>query len=293
MILTHPSEVRALLDRLGVKPNRMLGQNFLIDANVLRILLETAQLYPRDGVLEVGAGLGVLTEWLARRVETVVAVEKDARLAAYLRERLANMPNVRLIEADVMDLPLNELLARPINKMVANLPYSIASRLLFAVSESPRAPETITVTVQKEVADRIVATPGGRDYGLLSVALQMKYTAMKVRDISRTCFLPPPDVASSLVHMERREEPLEPSDAGFFKQLLKSAFAGRRKQMLGWLERNYELGRPEAENLLQEAGIPPQSRPEMISPEQWVRLADSVSQRLNARKRRPSDPPTS
>lgn len=293
MILTHPSEVRALLERLGVKPNRMLGQNFLIDANVLRILLETAQLHPRDGVLEVGAGLGVLTEWLARRVETVVTVEKDARLAVYLRKRLANMPNVRLVEADVMDLPLDELLAPPVNRIVSNLPYSIASRLLMAVSESPRAPESITVTVQKEVADRMVASPGDRNYGLLSVALQMKYATKKVRDISRTCFLPPPDVASSLVYMERKDEPLKPKDAAFFKKVLKSAFAGRRKQMLGLLERGFSIERAAAKVVLQKSGIPPQSRPEMVSPNQWVQLANVLMEWSSVREPRPSDQPAS
>lgn len=277
MILTHPSEVRALLDRLGVRPNRVLGQNFLVDANIVRILLDAAQLHPQDVVLEIGAGLGVLTEWLARRTAKVIAIEKDARLAAYLRERFRTIRNITLIEADVMEAPLETWLAPPTNKLVANLPYSIASRLLFAVAESPYAPERITVTVQREVAERIVALPGGGDYGLLSVAVQSRYVPGKLRDISATCFLPPPEVQSSLVSLERRACVLVAKNPALWKELVKTAFEHRRKQIQGLLERRYRLGRPAVQDILQMAGIPAAWRPEMISVEQWVRLADALS----------------
>jgi 16S rRNA (adenine1518-N6/adenine1519-N6)-dimethyltransferase len=289
MILTHPTEVCALLKRLGVRPNRTLGQNFLIDANVLRILLETAQLDPHDTVLEVGAGLGVLTEWLARRAAMVVAVEKDPRLVAYLRERFRAAPNVKLVEADVMDLSMAEWLATPIHKIVANLPYSIASRLLFAVAESPLAPERVTVTVQKEVAERVSAQPGGRDYGLLSVVVQLRYHAEKVRDVGATCFLPPPDVQSSILNLTRRESLRTAKDPARWRDLLKGAFGQRRKQIQGLLERRYRLGRAAAQELLENAGIPASWRPEMIAPEQWVRLSDALADILPLQRSPPSD----
>ncbi len=291
MILTHPSEVRALLQRLGVRPNRTLGQNFLIDVNVLRIILDTARLHPDDTVLEVGAGCGVLTEWLARRARRVVAVEKDARLAAYLRKRFEDAPNIEIIEADVMDRSLDDLLAAPVNKMAANLPYSISSRLLYAVAASPRAPETVTVTVQKEVAERIAAQPGSRDYGLLSVAVQRRYEPTKTRDISRTCFLPPPEVSSSLIHLVRRAEPLTPKDPALYEKLVKSAFEQRRKQILGIIEKSLAIPRKTAGRILEIADIPAAWRPEMISVEQWVRLADSVATMLNSRAAPPVDRP--
>lgn len=276
MILTHPSEVRALLERLQIRPNRTLGQNFLIDANILSILLSSAHLDPTDTVLEVGAGLGVLTEWLARRVRRVLAVEKDPHLAAYLRRRLRPYPNVTLIEADILKLSLDALLDTPVQRVVSNLPYSIASRFLFAVSEAKRTLDGITVTVQKEVAERIAAKPGGRKYGLLSVMLQLRYRATVIREISPTCFFPPPEVRSALLKLTAREAPLVAAAPDVLRKLLKGMFAQRRKQILGLLQRAWALPEAGAQEAMTRAGIAPTARPEMVSPEQWIYLADAL-----------------
>ena len=153
-VLTHPSEVRALLAQLDFHPSRVLGQNFLIDRNILDILLAAADLRPDDAVVEVGPGLGVLTGALLERVATITAVEKDARLACYLRERFSNQPKLTLIHSDVLDCDLAALFPRPGLKLVANLPYAIAARLLVELTAIPHPPARMVITIQREVAAR-------------------------------------------------------------------------------------------------------------------------------------------
>lgn len=276
MSLTHPSEVKALLNELGIHPNRKMGQNFLIDSNILRILLRTADLQARDSVLEVGPGLGVLTEWLARWAGRVVAVEKDRRLVSFLREKFADKDNVEIVEGDILDQDLDALLKGGVNKVIANLPYAISSRLLFSLADAPRSPEQITVTVQKEVAERIVSPPCSSDYGLLSVIIQLKYCAAISKEVSPTCFLPPPDVKSAILNMERRQAPCEPRDRAILHRLVKTAFTHRRKQLLGTLAKVDGLGELRAGEILSAIGIPPRARPETVPPDQWVQLADAA-----------------
>ncbi len=186
--LTHPSEVRSLLARLDFHPSRVLGQNFLIDRNILNILLEAADLSPADRVVEVGPGLGVLTEALLERTAGVTAVEKDNRLAPYLRERFAGESRLELIHSDVLDCDLPAVFPQPGMKLVANLPYAIAARLLVDLTEIPHPPALVIITIQREVADRLTAVPSTKDYGLLSILMQRRYAVTTVKHISRTCF---------------------------------------------------------------------------------------------------------
>lgn len=275
MNLTRPSEVRELLARLNFRPSKVLGQNFLIDANILRILLATAHLTQDDVVLEVGPGLGVLTEWLARWAGRVIAVEKDHRLCAYLGERFAKTGNLELLEADVMDLDLEDLLARGVTKVVSNLPYSIGSRLIVRLVESPRAPGQMVVTVQREVAARLTAAPGTKDYGLLSVLAQLRYDIRIRKEVSPTCFLPPPEVWSAMTHLVLREPAAPPpQDPAHFKALLKTAFAQRRKQLASILRR----GKAAAglDRILKTARVDTRARPETLSPAQWVDLSNAL-----------------
>ena len=155
MKLTKPSDVRALLAAMDFHPSRVLGQNFLIDANILNILLDAAALAPTDAVLEVGPGLGVLTEGLIERAGRVVAVEKDSRLFEWLQNNYTASPKITLIHSDILDVELAPLLAGGVNKCVANLPYAVASRFLVELMGAERAPERIVVTVQLEVAERL------------------------------------------------------------------------------------------------------------------------------------------
>ncbi len=316
MRLTSPTEVRALLEEMDFKPSRILGQNFLIDGNILRILVDLADLQPSDGVLEIGPGLGVLTAPLIERAARVVAIEKDDVLYEKLAERLAEAANLELIHADALAVDLPGLLAGgsfdgrdgigavagpcrpvasvfadrtaadpvppfgvnkpvdvprlvcPLNKVVANLPYSVGSRLLVELARAPHRPERMVVTVQREVADRMVAGPGSRDFGVLSVFLQLDYEPFLRKRVSRTCFFPAPQVESALVELRRRPQRVEPleNESGFH-ELVRTCFAHRRKQ-LGAI-----LRKPEA---IAAAGLNAQQRPETLSIGDWIRLANRV-----------------
>lgn len=272
--LTHPSEVRALLARLDFHPSRVLGQNFLIDRNVLEILLVAAALGATDAVVEVGPGLGVLTGALLARVARVAAVEKDRRLAAYLRERFAANPKLNLIEADVLDCDLAALFPRPGMKLVANLPYAIAARLLVELTAVPHPPALVVATVQREVADRLAAKPSTPDYGLLSILVQRRYEVATVKHVSPTCFWPPPEVQSSIVKLALRPAPLGgAADEPALRDLLRHVFSRRRKTLARSL-RDWVANPLPA---LAAAGVAPAARPEELPPDVWPALLRGLS----------------
>ena len=268
-ILTRPSEVRALLTQLDFHPSRILGQNFLIDRNILHILLDAAELQPADAVVEVGPGLGVLTGALLERTAAVTAVEKDHRLAPYLRERFAGDPKLNLIHSDILDCDFAALFPRPGLKLVANLPYAIAARLLVELTALPHPPALIVVTIQREVADRLVAQPSTNDYGLLSILLQRHYDIATVKHISPSCFWPPPEVQSSISKLVLRPEPLGgPADEQTLRGLLRHAFSRRRKTMARSLRDLVNDPLP----ALAQAGIAPTARAEELAPAAWPAL---------------------
>jgi len=267
--LTRPSEVRALLAQLDFHPSRVLGQNFLIDRNVLNILLDAAELGPADAVVEVGPGLGVLTDALLSRAAAVTAVEKDNRLAPYLRERFADHPKLALIHADVLDCDFPALFPRPGMKLVANLPYAVAARLLVELTAIPHPPALIVATLQREVADRLEAAPSSDDYGLLSILMQRHYAIATVKRVSPSCFWPPPEVQSAISKLVRRPEPLGgPADELALRGLLRHAFSRRRKTMARSLRDLVADPLP----ALAAAGIAPAARAEEIPPETWPAL---------------------
>lgn len=274
---THPSEVRALLDELRFRPLKALGQNFLIDANVRAILLAGAELAPEDEVLEVGAGLGVLTEPLADLARRVVAVEKDRRLCEYLGQRLKQFPNVELICADMLSLDHEKLLASGITQVVANLPYSVGSAILVNFLQARTPPPRMTLTLQLEVARRMAATPEHKDFGLLSLWSQLSYEVKIRKIVSPACFYPAPKVRSAIIQLNRRE-PLQPTPAerDYFFALTKFAFSQRRKQ-LGTVFRSapakLRLTQERVRKALQELELDLRARPEELSVEQWRRLA--------------------
>lgn len=266
--LTSPKEVRGLLAQLGHRPNKGLGQNFLIDANILAIIADTAGLRPDESVLEIGPGLGALTERLIPRAKTVTCIEKDPVMVAYLKSRLSGFT---LIEQDALDVDLDALFAGGITKVAANLPYSVASRLMVDIAECAHRPVRMSLTIQKEVADRLTAPPGGEHYGILGILTGVFYENTLVKKISPTCFLPPPKVWSAVVKMERRAEPLvEERDYAVFKQLVKSCFSQRRKQ-IGTILR--KMGIEPVDELLAGAGIEHTERPEVIEIGRWAVLA--------------------
>jgi len=274
--LTSPTQVREWCLQHGFHPNRTLGQNFLIDRNILACILDTAGVRPGMHVLEIGPGLGVVTAELLRRGAEVTAVEKDHRLAAWLTEWLGAEPRLRLIEADALELDIDALLATGFDAMVSNLPYSVGTRILLEIAMHPRAPQTLTTTVQLEVAERFAAGPGEEARGQAGVWLQRLYDVTLTRVIKPTCFWPKPEVSSALTHLVRHDRhPLPPAQAARYLELTRFAFMHRRKQFAAALRKappSVCLDTPAAQALLTSLGIDPRIRAEDLSVAQWCEL---------------------
>ncbi|MBN1268150.1 MAG: ribosomal RNA small subunit methyltransferase A [Kiritimatiellae bacterium] len=282
MKLTSPSRVGKILKELDFRPSRALGQNFLIDENILRIMIGLAAPSPDDVVFEIGPGLGVLTESLLEQAGRVIAVEKDARLCRYLRSRFGEVSKFELIEADALDLDLVRLAAGA-TKMVSNLPYAAGSRILMELFAAPRPVPEMLVTVQRDVAYRLAASPATKEYGLLSICAQVPYEVEVRKEISPTCFMPRPQVWSAIVTMRQRARPLvELEDAEFFRRLVKWAFSHRRKQLGSLLHHPPAFARAlpwHADRALAELGVDPRARAETLSVEQWGALANALARR--------------
>ena len=260
------------LREFSVHPNRELGQNFLIDDNILRLIGAAAELTNGDVVLEVGGGLGVLSEYLAPRVGHLHVVEVDRSLAAPLRDALDPFANVDLHLADAAKLDLSTLDPAP-GKVVANLPYGVAATVLLkSIAELPGATLWVAM-VQREVADRLAAAPGGRSYGATSVLAQLSCEVRVLRKVPRTVFHPVPNVDSALLLL-RREAPAPPAA---LVALVHAGFAHRRKALAGSLA--LTPGAPDdirgaTRAALEQIGHPPDARAERLAPHEWSRLAE-------------------
>ena len=263
----------------GIRPNRELGQNFLIDDNILRVIGDAAELGEDDVVLEVGGGLGVLSEFLAARVRHLHVVEVDRSLEEPLREALAPFDNAALHLADAVKIDFAELEPSP-SKVVANLPYGVAATVLLkSIAELPDARLWVAM-LQREVADRLAAAPRGKTYGATSVLAQVACEVRFLRKVPRTVFHPEPNVDSALVVLRRRA----PAPSPELVALVHAGFAHRRKALSGSLA--LAPGAPDdirdaARGALERLGHPADARAERLPPEDWPRLADALgSQRL-------------
>jgi 16S rRNA (adenine1518-N6/adenine1519-N6)-dimethyltransferase len=262
------------LRAFGVRPNRELGQNFLIDDNILRVIGSAAELDPADVVLEVGGGLGVLSEFLAPRVRHLHVVEVDRSLEEPLREALDPFENSTLHLADAVRVDFAELEPSP-TKVVANLPYGVAATVLLkSIAELPGARLWVAM-VQREVGGRLAATPGGKSYGATSVLAQLSCDVRFLRKIPRTVFHPEPNVDSALVVLRRHA----PAPSPELVALVHAAFAHRRKALAGSLA--LTPGAPDdireaARTALEELGHPADARAERLPPEDWPRLAEAI-----------------
>jgi 16S rRNA (adenine1518-N6/adenine1519-N6)-dimethyltransferase len=269
------------LRAFGVRPNRELGQNFLIDDNILRLIGDAAELESSDVVLEVGGGLGVLSEFLAPRVAHLHVVEVDRSLEAPLREALDSFRNSTLYLADAVRMDFAELEPAP-NKVVANLPYGVAATVLLkSIAELPDAGLWVAM-VQREVADRLGASPGGKSYGATSVLAQLSCEVRFLRKVPRTVFHPEPNVDSALVVLRRRA-PAPPAE---LVALVHAGFAHRRKALAGSLALAPGAAadlRDATRAALERLGQPADARAERLEPEDWPRLAQTIgTERLAA-----------
>jgi 16S rRNA (adenine1518-N6/adenine1519-N6)-dimethyltransferase len=273
-----PSATRALLRELGHAPNRTLGQNFLINPGALDRIVTTAQITKNDAVLEIGPGLGALTTRLVESAAQVCAIEKDRQFLELLQEKL---PPLHLVSGDALKVSWDELhLPDSGVKVAANLPYSISKPMLRRLMEEWRPHLfSATLTVQKEVAERIVAAPGTSAYGPMAIMCRLHGQAKKVFDIAPGSFLPPPDVTSSVVHIVMRATPtVEIADEAFFWRVVNAAFGQRRKQ-LGNTLKAIESDKERLIAVLQVTDIDPQRRGETLSLEEFAALSAALNSR--------------
>jgi len=265
------SETRALLERFGLSARKGFGQNFLIDRGVLDKIIAAAGIENTDTVVEVGPGLGVLTRALAEKAGKVVSVELDRNMVDLLRETMAGVPNVAIVERDILDTPPESLIGESNYKVVANLPYYITSPVLRHFLESTHQPQSLVVMVQKEVARQIVARPP--ETSLLSVAIQFYGTPRIVSYVPAGAFYPPPKVASAILRIDvLPERRLSAEDEAVFFKLARAGFSTRRKQLINALSSGLDIDKARGAELLQKAGIDPRRRAETLTIDDWLNL---------------------
>ena len=280
--LTRRASVEGLLRRHRIRPEKRLGQNFLIDAEALERVVSAAEVGPADVILEVGAGLGTLTQRLARLAARVVAVEYDRRLEPVLRETVGQEPRVEIVMADVLRLDLGRVLAQAEFKVVANIPYQITSHLIRRLLESASPPQRVVLTVQREVAERVVAGPG--EMNLLALGVQAYGQAQVVARLPAAAFYPAPRVESAVLRIDVRVPPrMTPEQAREVFRLARGGFAQPRKKLRNSLAAGLHLSPQDVERRLTQAGISPASRAEDLSLEDWQRIAAGWESKFDGR----------
>jgi 16S rRNA (adenine1518-N6/adenine1519-N6)-dimethyltransferase len=273
-------EAREALAAAGLRPRKRWGQHFLCDAGVARRIVDTAEIHAGTRVLEIGPGLGALTDELARRAAHLHLIEIDPALAARLTERFAGDAHVEVITGDVLELPLERLIGPTPTTVVANLPYNVASPVLFRLLElRARVPRAVLM-LQLEMAERLTARPGSKIYGASSVVVQAFAQVRVAFRVSRRSFLPPPEVDSAVVDVRWSPEPrADVGDPELFRAVVRAAFGQRRKMLRNALRTLVEARRPEAgtaEAVLRAAGIDPAARAETLDLTAFARLTRAL-----------------
>ena len=270
------TEMREILNSGEIQLTKSLGQNFLHDIGQLRKIAAQGELKPTDNVLEIGPGLGPLTELLLERADKVLAIEKDWRLFEFLRDRHKNVGNLELIQADALDFIRAEARDWSDWKLVANLPYSVASPILVELAQAPKPPERLVATLQLEVAERILSEADSAEYGVLTLLLQLRYAPRGSFNISSSSFFPAPNVDSACVTLIRRPIELLPAESvPVFTKIVKRAFSQRRKMMLKLLKMDWPADK--LTKAFESSGISAQARGEACSLEQFVTLTKCLS----------------
>lgn len=275
--LYSPKYIKELLNKYGFKFSKSLGQNFLIDGNIVRKIVKEAGITKDDYVLEVGPGMGTLTEELALNAKKVVAVELDQTLLPILDETLANYDNVEIIHGDILKTDINKLIDEHLAggpvKIVANLPYYVTTPILTMFLEGDYNIDSINVMVQKEVADRMSAKPGSKDYGSLSVFINFYSYPEIVLKVPKTVFMPQPKIDSSVIKLSMKEDLPDVDKEQFFK-VVKASFSKRRKIIMNCLSTyGFKVDKEVIRESLEKANISPNERAENISLEEFIKLS--------------------
>ena len=283
--LVDPKKTIETIQKYQFAFQKRFGQNFLIDSHVLDKIVNAAGITKEDCVLEIGPGIGTMTQYLAEHAGRVVAVEIDTNLLPILAETLKDYSNVTVINEDILKVDMNSLVeeynnGRPI-KVVANLPYYITTPIIMGLFESNVPIENITVMVQKEVADRMQVGPGSKDYGALSLAVQYYASPYIVANVPPNCFIPRPNVGSAVIRLTRYQEPpVQVKDAKLMFRLIRASFNQRRKTLQNGLNNSPELSfsKEEIAAVIESLGLPAAVRGEALTLEQFAALANAFTE---------------
>ncbi|MGE5543883.1 MAG: 16S rRNA (adenine(1518)-N(6)/adenine(1519)-N(6))-dimethyltransferase RsmA [Bacillota bacterium] len=276
------SGVRSLLAEKDLRPHKGLGQNFLVDKNILQKITDAAQITKTHIVLEIGTGLGALTLFLADAASQVVTVEIDKKLIPILQNIFNSRSNITLLTGDILAFDWEQdffkFLRSPLDKLIicANLPYYITSPIIFRILEHKNRIQHAVLMVQREVADRLLAIPGTKDYSLLTVMINRTAEVELVARVSRNCFYPSPDVDSAVIRLIPRSRPLVVEKEEIFTELTRAAFQARRKTMLNVLVNSNLADRDKAMEVLLSLGVDPKRRGETLSIEEFARIANRL-----------------
>ena len=279
--LSDPKKTIEVIQKYQFAFQKRFGQNFLIDAHVLEKIVSAAGITKDDCVLEIGPGIGTMTQYLAESAGQVIAVEIDTNLLPILADTLKDYSNVKVINQDILKVDINELVkeynnGRPI-KVVANLPYYITTPIIMGLFESNVPIDNITVMVQKEVADRMQVGPGSKDYGALSLAVQYYASPYIVANVPPNCFIPRPNVGSAVIRLTRYQEPpVQVKDPKLMLKLIRASFNQRRKTLQNGLNNSPEISfsKEEITKAIESLGVSPSVRGEALSLEQFAQLAN-------------------
>ena len=290
-VLGNPKNTIEILQKYNFNFQKKFGQNFLINTGVLEDIIDAAEVTDEDMVLEIGPGIGTMTQYLCENARQVVAVEIDTNLIPILKDTLSAYDNVRIINDDILKVDINELAreynnGRPI-KVVANLPYYITTPIIMGLFESHVPIESITVMVQKEVADRMQAGPGTKDYGALSLAVQYYSKPQIVVNVPPSCFMPQPKVGSTVISLRRHQQPVvQVEDEKLMFKVIRASFNQRRKTLANGLN-NYggiNLTKEQIQQSIEELGVPVNIRGEALSLEQFACLSNIIGKKLVKKK---------
>ena len=286
-VLGNPKNTIEILQKYNFNFQKKFGQNFLINTGVLEDIIDAAEVTDEDMVLEIGPGIGTMTQYLCENARQVIAVEIDTNLIPILKDTLSAYDNVRIINDDILKVDINELAreynnGRPI-KVVANLPYYITTPIIMGLFESHVPIESITVMVQKEVADRMQAGPGTKDYGALSLAVQYYSKPQIVVNVPPSCFMPQPKVGSTVISLRRHQQPVvQVEDEKLMFKVIRASFNQRRKTLANGLN-NYggiNLTKEQIQQSIEELGVPVNIRGEALSLEQFACLSNIMGKKL-------------
>lgn len=283
--IATPIRTRTILEKHGFSFKKSLGQNFLIDTNILHRIVDHAEVTDETGAIEIGPGIGALTEQLAKRAKKVIAFEIDGRLLPILADTLSPYPNVEVIHEDVLKADVQSVIDEKMQgindiMVVANLPYYVTTPIIMKLLTENLPLRGIVVMLQKEVADRISAVPGTKDYGSLSIAIQYYTTAETVMTVPKTVFVPQPNVDSAVIRLLKRKEPaVKVENESFFFDVVRASFGQRRKTILNNLTSNLPNGKASKEAIegcLAASNIDPKRRGETLSIAEFGRLSDEL-----------------